>query len=185
MCIAVALMQWSEKLWAGLSARRCDMPGPDAASLVMLAINAPVNLPRALWDTWLHYPRSDAAWIFWVGLQWYWVACSIEAWRERREPALFSWRPARLFCAGLLAVVGLVCGLFGVGEINQNSYVWWNLLSPDCFGVPLVATILVPASLYVAWGIVLVLVFGPEFVRCLHRKEANTDKPALDSAAGV
>jgi hypothetical protein len=48
-----------------------DMSEPDPAYLVLLAVNAPVDVARIVWDHWMPHPWDLAAGTAGVGLLWY------------------------------------------------------------------------------------------------------------------
>src|SRR5215471_8497136 len=115
MALAVGLICWSRALERA-SWQQCDMPGPDPAFLVMIAVSAPLNLARVFWDRWLPYSWSAGAWIIGVGALWYWVACSIIVWRERRELLMVRWTYGRLLIDALLVAMGALFGVMAIGE---------------------------------------------------------------------
>jgi hypothetical protein len=174
--LAVGLMRLSPVLERA-SWRHCDMPGPDPAFLVLIAVNAPVNLARILWDHWLTYPWNLAAWIAGVGLLWYWIARSIELWRKRHEALLPQARYARLPIDALLIVMALLFSLMGVGEAKE---IWdWAPISfrgsAGCFGAFWWSELLrslVAASMHFGWCGFLIVIFGRDFVRCFGRKQS-------------
>jgi len=113
-----------------------------------------------------------------VGLLWYWVACSIETWRKRREALLTHWRHGRLLIDALLIAMGLLFGLMGVGEAKE--ILDWAPMSfrgaVGCFGADWWSELLrslVAASMHFGWCAILVLVFVRDFVRCFRHSNAT------------
>lgn len=144
----------------------------------MIAVNAPVNLARIIWDRWLPYPWNLAAWIAGVGLWWFWVARGIEMWRKRREAFLPHWLYGRLSIDGLLIAMGVPFGLMGAGEAKE--IVDWAPLSfrggVGCFGALWWSELLrclIAASMHFGWCAVLVLIFVRDLARCFRYRNAS------------
>lgn len=153
------------------------MAGPDPASRVMIAVNAPVNLARIFWDHWLPYPWNLAAWIVGVGLLWYWVGCSVQTWRRQREALLPRWRYGRLLIDVLLITMGLLFGLMSAAETKE--IVDWAPISfrggVGCFGALWWSELLrsmIAASMHLGWSVVLVFIFVRDFAHCFRRRNA-------------
>ncbi len=168
--LAAGLISLSQVLGRS-SWRHCDMPGPDPAYVVLLAVNAPVNVARIFWDHWMPYPWNFPAFMAGVGLLWYWVACSAETWRRRREALLPRWRYGRLLIDALLIAMGLLFGLMGV--VDTKDITEWAPMSfrgiVGCFGANWWSELLrsiVAASMHFGWCAILVLIFVRDFVRC-------------------
>lgn len=81
MLLSAGLIWWSQVL-VHVAQKRCDMPGPDPATQLLLTINAPVLFATRFWELWLMYPWNVLAWMAGVGVTWYWVARNIESWRR-------------------------------------------------------------------------------------------------------
>jgi hypothetical protein len=174
VALAVALLWWSSVLFFA-SHRGCDMPGTSPTYRVLLAINAPLFLPRAMWEYYLYlsYIGTNAALIIAVGLFWYWVALNIRSWRRRRAMLMFSWRPARFFLDVFLVIYGGLLALIGMFEgfdaIQAAPSTWHGI---GCFGPNFWFDLLpsfVTAGLYLAWALVLVFFFGRDFLYASRR----------------
>ena len=179
MTLACALERWDTALWA-VAWRRCDMPGPTPAFRMLMAINAPLAVPRmawravayTIWDVWLYYSDMGilaAA----VGLFWYWVGMNVQAWHTRRMILKFSWRPVRFLLDVLLILSGLFCGLAGFVTARDVVRYWPGELHELTCWVPtwintwssgMVALALLSGSL------VLVFFYGRDFVLAVRSK---------------
>jgi hypothetical protein len=76
MPLAVALLLWTAR-WQRDMMRTQDMPGTPASFSLLVAINAPVALPRAFWSRYLHGWWDDISFVAIIGLFWYWVALNV------------------------------------------------------------------------------------------------------------
>jgi hypothetical protein len=138
----------------------------------MLAVSAPVVLARIFWSRRLPYSWDWGLWLAGLALFWYWVACSIETWREEHEALVVRWRYGRLAIDLLLIAVSLVLGLLGAGEIKQIVFwapsIWGSTVG--CFGATWWSEFLralIVGGLYLGWCGALFLVFGRDLARCL------------------
>jgi hypothetical protein len=112
MALGVVLIQgWYSWLRAGMAAQA---PSPD--HMLLLSINAPVSLARALWHN--HVPDSwdNVAFILAIGIFWYWVALNILSLQERKALVLFRWAPLRIAADVLFIAMGACMG-------------WWLCIS--------------------------------------------------------
>jgi hypothetical protein len=177
--LAAGLISLSQVL-ERTSRRRCDMAGPDPAYVVLLAVNAPANVARIFWDHWMPYPWNFPALMAGVGLLWYWVACSVETWRKRREALSPRWRHSRLLIDALLIAMGLLLGLMGV--VDTKDIIEWAPMSfrgiVGCFGANWWSEFLrsiVAASMHFGWSAILVFFFVRDSVRCF--RHGNPTRP--------
>ncbi len=95
MLLAVALLVWTVR-WERAMMRIQDMPGTPPSFTLLVAINAPVALPRIVLYRYLPGWWDAITFIAGIGVFWYWVARNIESWRQTRRVFMFSWRPLRL-----------------------------------------------------------------------------------------
>lgn len=154
---------------------RCDSPGPTPALEVLLRINAPLVLPRALWEAlgsalWGEYPYLSYYWsvgmlIVVVGLLWYWVGLNVQAWRQRRAVLMFSWRPARFVADALFVGAGLVCGLATSPVIE---FMPRTIQGAGCYGPMWMYWLssIISAFALLGWSFVLVVFYGRDFIHC-------------------
>ncbi len=174
MALAAGLLQWS-RLLERVGRHFCDMPGPDPAFKIMLAVSAPLSVPLtvapSLWYL-VGYPWNAVAWIAGVGLLWYWLVRSTVTWRERRAFVLPRGRYRRLFVDAALIVMALLLALKGVGAAARAvGWVHWGFSSEviwygAAWGSELSPSLLA-ACLYSAWCAFLLLVFGHDLRRQL------------------
>jgi len=164
----------------------CDMPGPSSPLFaVLLAINAPLAVPRALWEaisfalwgsrTHLPYWWSVAVLVAAVGLIWYWAALNLQALRKRGTVLMFSWRPVRFSTDTLLIAVGLVFGLFGASSARGfTSDLQSDLRGLSCYGPVWLYALsdAIMASALFVWSFALVLFFGRDFIHCVRGRTA-------------
>jgi hypothetical protein len=86
MALAWVLVQWDSALQNAelANVHRCDSPGPGSPVFdVLISINTPIALPRALWDRHLSYYWSVAIFVVAVGILWHWVALNVQSWHQR------------------------------------------------------------------------------------------------------
>ena len=103
---ALALLVWTDR-WERALMRISDMPGTPPSFSILIAINAPLAVPRALAFRYLPGWWDDITLIVAIAAFWYWVALNIESWQLRRRILIFSWTPLRL----LGDVVGVGIGV--------------------------------------------------------------------------
>lgn len=116
MALAVGLLKRSE-VWYAAIMRVSDSPGISPSFRLLMAINAPIGLPRRLWSRFLlgswDYPILIAA----VGLLWYWVILNIDSWQRRGAVVMFSWKPMRLAGNLILIVTG---GFWAMASVSND-----------------------------------------------------------------
>lgn len=114
MTIASALLWWSYAWTKAIMLRLHSGTTGAPIFTLLLAINAPVMLPRILWFELIGKPWSEIALVPLVGLLWYCVALSI----ERRSVVMFKLAPLRIAADLVLSIFGAVLGLYGIAEIR-------------------------------------------------------------------
>jgi len=172
MTLAIALI-WQSQVWFERARHKNHMPGIAPHFTLLVAINAPVTFPRALWYMHISYYWDMSILVAMIGLLWYWVALNVVAWRTRRAVQVFSWLPLRLGSDAILIVLGLffgvVCvwdivapriGLYGPYGLRSLDLDWWH------------PSLLVAVTvLLLGWCAGLTYFFGRDFVQCILRKK--------------
>jgi hypothetical protein len=154
------------------------MPGPTPAFTVLISINAPLALPRSIWDRYLSsYKWSFAILVVAVGLFWYWIRLNAEVWRQQKQVLMFSWRPARSVIDTLLVASGIAFGLLGAsGMRDAVRYAHLEMQGTGCFGpypwFSLVPNVII-ACCHLGWAFTLVFFFGRDLIA-----SARPDSPA-------
>jgi hypothetical protein len=182
MVLAVALLWWNQRLMLA-SRRVCDMPGPTPASSLLHSVNAPLALE--VWGAFLYKLHiadnaelaNEVALIAAVGLFWYWVALNIRSWQQRRTVLMFSWRPVRFSLDVFLVIYGVLFGLIGLyGGYEAIRFAPSTAHRNGCFGpnlwfnlLPSLAT----AGIHLAWSLILIFLFGRDFIQALRRTSAS------------
>jgi hypothetical protein len=168
--LAVGLLVWTDR-WERALMRIDDMPGTPPSFTLLMAINAPLAMPRALVFRYLHGWWDDITLVLAIAVFWYWVSLNIESWQQSRRLFFFSWTPLRL--AGDTIVIGI-----GVAW----TFVLWRghaySLPPH---LPLTDWLwFVPCTcLPILWSAMLILMFGRDFVYCLIHSKAEPDSLRL------
>ena len=116
MLLAVGLLVWTDR-WERALMRIKDMPGTPPSFTLLIAINAPLAIPRALVFRYLPGRWDDITLVVAIGMFWYWVSLNIESWQRNRRVFMFSRIPLRL-AADTIAV--------GIGAM------WVFVLSQSC-----------------------------------------------------
>ena len=133
-----------------------DMPGVPPWFMLLVALNAPVALPRALLFRYLPGWWDPIVFVTAIGVLWYWVALNIETLRTTREIVIFSWTPLRL------AIDVIVVGV---------NLIWLFLLGRDRFSLPVTSTDWIwsisSMLLLALWSAAMVAFFGRDFIHCL------------------
>jgi hypothetical protein len=176
MILASLLMRWDNALQiAAFKARpSCDMPGPTPAFTALISINAPLALPRVIWDRYLlSYNWSFAILVAAVGLFWYWIGLNAEAWRHQKKVLMFSWRPARSVIDTLLVASGIVFSLLGASNMRDAvRYAHLEMQGRGCFGpnpwFSLLPNVIIACCL-LGWAFTLVFFFGRDLVHSARR----------------
>jgi hypothetical protein len=151
--------------------RADDMPGPPPSFKLLIAINAPLAVPSALVFRYLHGWWDDITLVAAVAVFWYWVALNIESWQQRRHILMFSWTPLRLLGDVIGVGIGVMCAL-----VLSHDFVLWR-----AYGFPRVPSLagwlwFIPCTcLPVLWSVVLITLFGRNFVCCLLHPKAKLD----------
>lgn len=165
MLLAVALLVWTDR-WERALMRIQDMPDTPPSFTLLIAINAPLSVPRALVLRYLHCWWEDITLVVAIGMFWYWVSLNIESLHQSRRVFTFSWIPMRL-ALDMIAV--------GIGAIEaMSAFELWR----DLWDGPVSLTgwlWLGPCLLlFVLWCSVLILLFGRDFAHCLRPQKVKT-----------
>src|SRR5579864_616113 len=162
--LAAALLAWTFH-WERVMMRTQDMPGTPPSFTLLVAINAPVALPRALVSRYLPGWWDPIVLVAAIAVFWYWVAVNIETWHQSRRIFMFSYPPLRIL--GDLIVIG-------IGGLTA-SVVWLNHLS---LGFPPISwadwLLSLPSiCLLIIWAVVLIVLFGRDLIDCVLHREPN------------
>jgi|HubBroStandDraft_6_1064221.scaffolds.fasta_scaffold72462_3 hypothetical protein len=167
---AVALLVWSDRWQRALMHTSC-MPDPPPSFTLLIAINAPLAIPRSLvfehLPGWWDYITLVVA----IAVFWYWVSLNIESWQQNRRLFLFSWMPLRLVGDTIAIGIGVMWALvlwrgsrYSLPpHLSFRDWLWF---------VPC-------ACLPILWSAVLILLFGRDFVSCLLRSKAKPNSFTL------
>jgi hypothetical protein len=167
---AVALLVWSDRWQRALMHTNC-MPDPPPSFTLLIAINAPLAIPRSLvfehLPGWWDYITLVVA----IAVFWYWVSLNIESWQQNRRLFLFSWMPLRLVGDTIAIGIGVMWALvlwrgsrYSLPpHLSFRDWLWF---------VPC-------ACLPILWSAVLILLFGRDFVSCLLRSKAKPNSFTL------
>jgi hypothetical protein len=162
--VAVALLVWTDR-WERALMRTQDMPGTPPSFSLLIAINAPLAMPRALIFRYLPGWRDDITLVLAIAVFWYWVSLNIESWQQSRRLFWFSWTPLRLVGDTIAVGIGVTWALvlwLGRGYSLPPLLSWtdWMWFVP-CTCLPIL------------WSAVLILLFGRDFVYCLLPSKQN------------
>ena len=135
------------------------MVGTPPFFTLLIAINAPLAMPRALFFRFLPGWWGDIILVAAIGVLWYWVSLNIASWQQSRRVFMFSRIPLRL--AGDMIAVG-IGALWAFVLSHNRSYGLLPLHSSTdwLWFVPSVC-------LATLWSAALILLFGLDFVQCL------------------
>jgi hypothetical protein len=168
--VAVALLVWSDR-WQRALMRTGDMLASPPSFTLLIAINAPLAIPRSLvfehLPGWWDYITLVVA----IAVFWYWVSLNIESWQQNRRLFLFSWMPLRLVGDTIAIGIGVMWALvlwrgsrYSLPpHLSFRDWLWF---------VPC-------ACLPILWSAVLILLFGRDFVSCLLRSKAKPNSFTL------
>ena len=172
--LAVALLVWTDH-WERALMRIQDMPGTPPSFTLLIAINAPLALPRA--RAFRYLPGGDGWWdditlVLAIWVFWHWVALSIESWQRGRHIAMFSWVPLRLVTDVTAIGIGVMWAFLLLH--SRSSYSLPPLLSWTdwLWFVPCIC-------LPILWSAVLIILFGRDFVSCLRHHKTKSDSLRL------
>jgi hypothetical protein len=164
--LAVVLLAWTER-WERALMRTGDMPGPPPCFTLLIAINAPLAIPRMFVFRYLRGWWDDITFVVAIAVFWYWVSLNIESWQKDRRLFLFSWMPLRL--AGDMVGVGIgviwTSVLWGgngyryslPSHLSVRDWLWFV----PCAGLPIL------------WSAVLIILFGRDLVYCIQHFKAK------------
>jgi len=167
MALAVVLLWWSQ-VWFKAVMRTADMPGPPPAFTLLIAINAPLALPRLLCIRHIFYPWDNVTLIAAVGLLWYWVALNTDSWRTHKAVFMFKRKSQRL--VGDLALIAL--GAFWGFICVQDGLTARSFFDGSRFGLfhawmrtPFLVAVAVCS---LAWSLALIYFFGRDLIQCVY-----------------
>ena len=92
--LLAVVLYWQSDAWNQAQRRISDMPGPDPAFTLLVAINFPAALVRAFVLAPLPEVWNRAFFIGSIGLLWYWLVLEYQSWRKRREAFTFYMEPS-------------------------------------------------------------------------------------------
>jgi hypothetical protein len=156
----------------------CDAPGPDSASTLLMAMNAPLELPRLLvaWslqcdficgDSFVEHVAIHAAA---AGLLWLWVAHNLQNLRKRHSVYVFRWKPLSLITDLVLVMAGALSGtrllwtLHGMASPFASCY-------PHSFWLQWIP-MRVATCFCAAWCLSLIALFARDIVLTFDPKQA-------------
>jgi hypothetical protein len=166
--VAVALLVWTAS-WERALMRLSDMPETPPSFRLLIAINAPLAVPRALVFRYLPGWWDEITLVVAIAVLWYWVALNIESWQQRHRILMFSWTPLRLSGDVIGVCVGVMCAL-----LLCHDFILWR-----AYGFPRVLSLtgwlwFIPCTfLPILWSMGLILLFGHDFVYCLRHSRAS------------
>ena len=162
MLLAIVLLVWTDR-WERALMRVQDMPGTPPSFTLLMAINAPLAMPRAFVFRYLSWWWDDITLVVAVGLLWYWVALTVESWKQSRRISLFSSLPLRII--GDLTVVGIGCSV-ACGILLAH----WSFIFPPHSRADWLLRI--PSlCLLILWAAVLILLFGRDLLNSILHRE--------------
>lgn len=162
MLLAITLVAFTWH-WERVLARFQDMPGTPPSFTLLMAINAPLLIPRLLLSDYLRGWWDPITLVAAIGMFWYWVSLNIGSWQRSHRLCTFSWRPLRLAVDAIAVGIGIMLA-FVLSQARGNS-----LTSKDWrWSVPCL-------SLLVVWSAALILLFGRDLAQCLLPIKANVD----------
>jgi hypothetical protein len=162
--VAVALLVLTDR-WERALLRTQDMPGTPPSFSLLIAINAPLAIPRILVFRYLHGWWDDITLVLAIAVFWYWVSLNIESWHQSRRLFWFSWTPLRVVGDTIAVGIGV---MWSFGLWRGRGYNLHPLLSLTDW------LWFVPCTcLPILWSAVLILLFGRDFVYCLLPSKPN------------
>jgi hypothetical protein len=173
--LLAVVLYWQSDAWNQAQRRISDMPGPDPAFTLLVAINFPAALVRAFVLAPLPEVWNRAFFIGSIGLLWYWLVLEYQSWRKRREAFTFTWNPLRVFADLLLIAIGMLCGLYALDNILQLRAFVHGEIVPQLLIFPkkgwgwpwFIAT----EGLYFAWFVGLSALFGRDLLLLFRRSK--------------
>jgi hypothetical protein len=162
MLLAVAFLVWTDH-WERALRRIQDMPGPRPSFTLLIAINAPLAMPRALIFRYLPGRWDEITLVVAIGMFWYWVSLNIESWQRSRRVFVFSWMPSRL----AVDTIAIGIGAMWVFVLAHNrTYQFPALVSSTVSSTDWMW--FVPCMcLPILWSAALILLFGRDFAQCV------------------
>jgi hypothetical protein len=168
--VAVSLLVWTDR-WETALMRIQDMPGTPPSFTLLIAINAPLAMPRALVFRYLPGRWDDITLVLAIAVFWYWVSLNIESWQQSRRLFLFSWTPLRLVGDTIAVGIG-VMWTFVLWRGRAYSLPPLLSLTDWLWFVPCICLPILRSA-------ALILLFGRDFVYCLLLSKAKPDSLRL------
>jgi hypothetical protein len=155
MTLASALL-WCDYLWQQSMLHRVHGSfGTLPTFKVLIGMNAPAGLLRALWFRHLPTPWDDILLIPIIGALWYWMALNIECWRNQRSVCVFHSLPLRLITDVSLVGIGALLSFVILDEFRHDAlFSAWDIF---LFGVSY-------GIFFIAWAGFLIVFFGRDLV---------------------
>ena len=116
MGLAAALAR-CHHVWE-IATRYDDMPGPSPALRLLHSIDWPVLLVPGY--RIMPFPWSGVTVVAVTGLLWYWVALTLNEFRQRRQVLMFTRVPLRIAGDLFLIVSGVFLGLYCAVTVSQG-----------------------------------------------------------------
>jgi hypothetical protein len=117
---AVSLLVWTDR-WERALMRVHEMPGNPPSFTLLIAINAPLAMPRALVFPYLPGLWRDITFVLAIAMLWYWVSLNIESWQQNRRILMFSWTPLRSMGDMIAVGTGVMCAF-----VLSPDFVLWR-----------------------------------------------------------
>jgi hypothetical protein len=168
--VAVGLLVWTNR-WERALMRINDMPGTPPSFALLIAINAPLAMPRALAFRFLPGWWDDITLVVAIALLWYWVALNLESWRRTRRILMFPWRPLRLLGDMIGVGAGVMCALV----LSHDFFLWL------AYGFPRIPSLtgwlwfVSCTCLPIMWSAALIILFARDLAYCVLRSKAELD----------
>jgi hypothetical protein len=159
--LAIALLVWTYR-WEMALLRTQDMPGTPPCFTLLIAVNAPLAIPRMLVFRYLRGWWDDVTLVVAIGVFWYWVSLNIESWRQSRRVCMFSWIPLRLTGDTIAVGVGAVWLFMLWRNYPHYGFSWadWMWLVPS-------------VCLILFWSLTLIAFFGRDLFAAFCTKSAK------------
>jgi hypothetical protein len=172
--VLAAVLLWISDAWTlALMRRSHGMVGSVPTFDFLVSLNAPVALLRMYLGRFITGWWDYIAFVFFIGLFWYWVALNILSVRESRVVTLFRYRPLRVLADLLLAVVGIFLGLTFTTNFYWPIFVF-GMRVPQMYhgvtgwkGYAVITSLTLPMAM---WSLLLVFLFTQDLYRTVRRR---------------
>jgi hypothetical protein len=161
MTLASVLL-WSDSLWQqSLLHRGHGLFGPLPTFTVLVGMNAPAGLVRALLFRHLPAPWDSVLLIPIIGVLWCSIALNIESWRSQRRAFIFHWWPLRIVTDIFLVGIGVALSFVIFDEFRRQAS--FNARDVFLFGLSY-------GIFFIAWAGFLIVFFGRDLVSLLRSR---------------